>query len=69
MTQQRDEDAQRRIHRVAVEDAPPTGSHPPPERVPLPFERMPLHSARRANGNRSRARPDVYVTSARRWRG
>ena len=35
----------------------------------LPPARKPLSSARRADGNRSRARPDVYVATMRRWRG
>ncbi len=36
---------------------------------PLPLVREPRSCARRADGNRSRARPDMYVSTMRRWRG
>ena len=35
----------------------------------LPLESKPRSFERRAYGNRSRARPDVYVATMRRWRG
>jgi hypothetical protein len=58
-----DQDGQPRIDGVAVVEH---FSMVPDQ---LPAERQPRTSERRAYGNRSRARPDVYVTAVRRWRG
>jgi hypothetical protein len=62
MSDQEDERGQPRVDRAAIEDCSSLPRH-------LTFDRRPQVLVRRVSGNRSRARPDVYVATARRWRG
>jgi hypothetical protein len=60
MSDQEDQRGEPPVGRAAIEDR---------SSLPLRLDRRPQVLVRRVAGNRSRARPDVYVATARRWRG